>query len=110
MTLVHIVLFEFKPNASKEVIDDICKNMLSLAEQCVHPETKKPYILSASGGRDCSPEGHQGGFSHGFVSHFATASDRDYYLNSDEAHLAFVKKIGPVVQNVRVVDYEMGVF
>jgi hypothetical protein len=152
MTLVHIVLFQFKPNVSKEVIDDvcislcflyipqflrgnllflmsstsricptfpsapfpipalpshahfprysvfliyhvllslppssgsirrnstppkhhikplphppltspqICKHMLSLAELCVHPETKKPYILSASGGRDCSPEGHQ---------------------------------------------------
>ncbi|EDO00433.1 predicted protein [Sclerotinia sclerotiorum 1980 UF-70] len=71
MTIVHIVLFEFKPNTHKDQIDD-------------------------------------GGFSHGFVSHFASTSDRDYYLNEDPARLDFVKKAGDIVQNVRVVDYEMG--
>ncbi|APA16348.1 hypothetical protein sscle_16g111180 [Sclerotinia sclerotiorum 1980 UF-70] len=111
MTIVHIVLFEFKPNTHKDQIDDLCKHMLSLSTLCIHPESKKPYILDSSGGRDNSPEGHQvGGFSHGFVSHFASTSDRDYYLNEDPARLDFVKKAGDIVQNVRVVDYEMGVF
>jgi hypothetical protein len=33
--------------------------MLALRENCIHPTTKKPYILESSGGRDNSPEGHQ---------------------------------------------------
>jgi hypothetical protein len=33
--------------------------MLALRENCIHPTSKKPYILEASGGRDHSPEGHQ---------------------------------------------------
>lgn len=33
--------------------------MLALKEQCLHPTTKKQYILESSGGRDNSPEGHQ---------------------------------------------------
>ncbi|KAA8565401.1 hypothetical protein EYC84_011106 [Monilinia fructicola] len=90
MTLVHIVLFEFKPNTHKDEIDDLCKHMVSLSTL------------------DNSPEGHQGGFSHGFVSHFANGADRDYYVKEDPAHLEFVAKAGRILQNVRVVDYDMG--
>ncbi|RAL58764.1 hypothetical protein DID88_009179 [Monilinia fructigena] len=111
MTLVHIVLFEFKPTTHKDEIDDLCKHMLSLSTLCLHPESKKPYILASSGGRDNSPEGHQvGGFSHGFVSHFANSADRDYYVKEDPAHLQFVEKAGRILQNIRVVGYDMGVF
>ncbi|EPE28524.1 Dimeric alpha+beta barrel [Glarea lozoyensis ATCC 20868] len=108
MTLVHIVLFEFKPTTEHEVIQDVCRRMLALKADCVHPRTNRPYILESSGGRDNSPEGHQGGFSHGFVSHFASEEDRKYYLTEDPAHLAFVKSLDGIIQNVRVVDYEPG--
>ncbi|PSS20410.1 hypothetical protein M430DRAFT_138873 [Amorphotheca resinae ATCC 22711] len=109
MTIVHIVLFEFKPSVDNEVIRDVCRRMLALRENCIHPTSKKPYILEASGGRDHSPEGHQvGGFSHGFVSHFANEEDRRYYLEEDPVHLEFVKSLGPIIQNVRVVDYTPG--
>ncbi|KAF7887733.1 hypothetical protein EAF00_010027 [Botryotinia globosa] len=110
MVLVHIVLFEFKPSTHKDQIDELCKHMLSLSTLCIHPESRKPYILESSGGRDNSPEGHQGGFSHGFVFHFASTADRDYYVNEDPAHQEIAKKAREIVQNVRVVDYEMGVF
>lgn len=33
--------------------------MLALKENCIHPTSKRPYILDSSGGRDNSPEGHQ---------------------------------------------------
>lgn len=36
-----------------------CTDMLGLGEQCLHPSTGKPYIKSASGGKDNSPEGAQ---------------------------------------------------
>jgi len=110
MPLVHIVLFEFKPTIERSVIQDVCKRMLALKQNCIHPTTKQPYILDSSGGRDNSPEGHQGGFSHGFVSHFANEEDRRYYLEDDPAHLAFVKSLDGIIQNVRVVDYEPGAF
>jgi len=110
MPLVHIVLFEFKPNVHSSVVHDACERMLALRENCIHPTTKQPYILDSSGGRDNSPEGQQvGGFSHGFVSHFANEEDRKYYLEKDPAHLAFVKSLDGIIQNVRVVDYTPGV-
>jgi hypothetical protein len=32
--------------------------MLALKDKCIHPQTKKPYIRSASGGINTSPEGY----------------------------------------------------
>lgn len=53
---------------------------------------------------------YQGGFSHGFVSHFESEADRTYYLEEDPAHLAFVKSLDGIMQNIRVVDYSPGVY
>lgn len=36
--------------------------------------------------------------------------DRKYYLEEDPVHLAFVKDVTPLVKQVRVVDFEDGVF
>lgn len=100
--------------------------MLVLKTTCLHPESKKPYIVSSSGGVDNSPEGaqvsglcycsmpladrKQGGLTHGFVVEFASKADRDYYVSDDPAHQAFVKKNSPRFDDVRVVDYEKGVY
>ncbi|CZS88117.1 uncharacterized protein RCO7_01083 [Rhynchosporium graminicola] len=110
MSIVHIVLFEFKPTTDSAVIQDVCKRMLALRQKCIHPTTKQPYMVENSGGRDNSPEGHQGGFSHGFVAHFKNEEDRRYYLEEDPAHLEFVASLKDIIQNVRVVDYSPGVF
>jgi hypothetical protein len=53
---------------------------------------------------------HQGGFTHGFVVEFETEEDRAYYLEKDPEHLAYVEFIKPLLQNVRVVDFEPGKF
>lgn len=34
-----------------------CDRMLALATNCLHPETKKPYVKAAAGGKNNSPEG-----------------------------------------------------
>lgn len=52
----------------------------------------------------------KGGFSHGFVAEFESEDDRAYYLKEDPAHLEFTSSLGPIIQNVRVVDFEPGVF
>jgi len=67
-------------------------------------------MVDGTGGRDNSPEGHQGGFSHAFTYRFANTEDRDYYALQDPAHLAFIAFVGSFVQNVRVVDYTAGEF
>jgi hypothetical protein len=36
-----------------------CEGMMSLEKNCIHPESKKPYIRSAMGGKNNSKEGHE---------------------------------------------------
>ncbi|CAO2651252.1 Nn.00g095490.m01.CDS01 [Neocucurbitaria sp. VM-36] len=110
MTIIHIVLFEWKPSTTHEQIEEACKGMLALKDQCIHPTSQKNYILSSSGGKNNSPEGNSGGSNHGFVVEFASAEDRDYYVDKDPAHQEFIKFVLPLVQGARVVDYEPGKF
>ncbi|KAF7185228.1 Stress-response A/B barrel domain-containing protein HS1 [Pseudocercospora fuligena] len=110
MPIIHIVLFEFSPTTTHAQVEDVCTRMLSLSQKCLHPTSNKPYVKSYGGGRDTSPEGLQGGFSHGFVSEFQSEEDREYYLKKDPVHLEFVKSLEGIVLNVRVVDFEPGKF
>lgn len=48
--------------------------MLALRDDCIHPTTKKPYILESSGGRDNSPEGHQVVNSPAYTHFFSSIS------------------------------------
>ncbi len=41
---------------------------------------------------------------------FENDEDRKYYLEKDPAHLAFVKSLDGIMQNVRIVDFEPGVY
>jgi hypothetical protein len=59
MTLVHTVLFQFKANANPEDVKAAVARFIDLKEQCIHPTSSKPYILSLKGGQDNSPEGLQ---------------------------------------------------
>jgi len=110
MAIVHVVLFEFKSTATPEQVQAACQRMLGLAQTCVRATTKTPYIQTSYGGKDNSPEGLQFGLNHGFVVHFESAEDRDYYTNDDPAHMEFKKSLDGLVAGVRVVDFEPGVF
>ena len=41
---------------------------------------------------------------------FENEQDRKYYMETDPAHLAFVKTLGPVLIKSQVVDFTPGVF
>ncbi|KAE9371885.1 stress responsive A/B barrel domain protein [Stipitochalara longipes BDJ] len=110
MSIVHVVMFEFKGEATAEEITDVCSRMLALKDQCLHPTSKTPYIKSGIGGKQNSPEGLSGGLTHIFVVQLENEEDRKYYLEKDPAHLAFVKSIGGVVKKAQVVDFTPGVF
>ncbi|OQE94318.1 hypothetical protein PENNAL_c0004G05467 [Penicillium nalgiovense] len=59
MSITHIVLFQFKSDVAAEVIQDACERMIALKDSCLHSTSQQPYIKSASGGKDNSPEGIQ---------------------------------------------------
>jgi len=44
------------------------------------------------------------------VVEFESEEDRKYYLESDPHHIQFTKDVGPIIQNVRVIDFEPGKF
>ncbi|KIW41474.1 uncharacterized protein PV06_07029 [Exophiala oligosperma] len=110
MSIIHIVLFKLKSSLSDSEKKEFCDDMLGLKNTCIHPTSNTPYIVSSSGGADNSPEGVQGGLTHGFVVEFASSEDRDYYVSKDPAHQAFIKKNGPRFDDVRVIDYEKDVY
>ncbi|KAK3937142.1 stress responsive A/B barrel domain protein [Diplogelasinospora grovesii] len=110
MAIVHTVMFSFKPLIPREEVDGVCERMLALKDNCLHPQTNKPYVKMAMGGIDNSPEGMQEGITHVFVSEFESDADRKYYLEEDKAHLAFVNSIEGIVEKAQVVDFSPGVF
>ncbi|KAL1841405.1 hypothetical protein VTJ49DRAFT_7082 [Mycothermus thermophilus] len=118
MSVIHVVLFQFKSDASPEGVKaaKACDRFLALKANCIHPASKMPYILSLRGGRDHSPEGlqnepisMQNGLTHGFVVEFASVEDRDYYVTTDPAHREFVKSIGELLEKPIVLDFSDGV-
>ncbi|OLN90005.1 hypothetical protein CCHL11_07228 [Colletotrichum chlorophyti] len=110
MTIIHVVQFQFKELVPADEVSAICDQMLALKDNCIHPTSKKAYVKSIVGGLDNSPEGIQDGITHVFVVEFESTEDRDYYVNKDPAHLAFVKQAGEAILKARVVDFTPGVF
>ncbi|KAK4452537.1 hypothetical protein QBC34DRAFT_26714 [Podospora aff. communis PSN243] len=110
MSVTHVVLFQFKPDLPVAEVRAACSRFLALKEACIHPTRQEAYVLSLRGGKDHSPEGLQNGMTHGFVVEFASVEDRDYYVNKDPAHLAFVKSIEALVDKATVVDFNDGAY
>ena len=110
MSVTHTVLFQFKAGTTAEQIKDACSHFLTLKQKCVHPETQSAYILSLKGGKDISIEGLQNGITHGFVAEFASTADRDYYVQKDPAHRAYVEGLLPILEKGIVVDFLDGVW
>ncbi|KAI1309804.1 stress responsive A/B barrel domain-containing protein [Xylaria venustula] len=105
MPVNHLVLFQFKADASAEQVEKAVANLRSLKINCLHPTTQKPYIKSFSGGKDNSTEGLQNGFQYAFVAEFENTEDRDFYAHKDPAHKAFIIEASPIIEKVIVVDY-----
>ncbi|KAL4820365.1 hypothetical protein BDW67DRAFT_172608 [Aspergillus spinulosporus] len=92
--ITYIVQLQFKSDVSQSTVQD----------------TEKPYIVSSTGGKECSVEGMQNGITHVFVDEFASVEDRNYYAKEDAEHLAFGASLGRIVAQVQVVDIENDVY
>ncbi|KAM0519609.1 hypothetical protein ACHAPE_003788 [Trichoderma viride] len=110
MSINHLILIAFKPEADAEAVKKVCSGVLALKDNCLTADTKTPYIKSITGGINSSSEGFSSGYSYGFVVEFNSAEDRDYYVKKDNAHRSLVNGALPVIQQLCIVDYTPGVF
>ena len=95
--LYHVVSLKFKKSATKDQIKAVEEAFVGLKE-------KIPGITSLTWGTNVSPEKHDKGFTHCFVLTFASEKDRNAYL-PHPAHAAFGKVLGPVMDDVMVIDF-----
>lgn len=95
--LQHVVAFKFKESATPAQIQNVEKEFRAL-------KNKIPGILALEAGVNNSPEGKNHGFTHCFIVTFKNDKDREVYL-PHPAHQAFVKIVGPVLQDVFVLDF-----
>ena len=98
MTLRHIVLLKFRPEAGAGDIAQVESAFAALASQIAE-------VQSLEWGTNPSPEGLDHGFTHCFTLGFADAAARDSYLVHPH-HQAFSALAGPYLADVLVVDYD----
>ncbi|KAK2591154.1 hypothetical protein QQS21_011168 [Conoideocrella luteorostrata] len=102
-TVTHVLLVSFKPSASQSTID-------SIWETCLSPDTGKPYVLSTRGGINNNPEHSNKNMTHGFIIESRNQLDRQYFLDVDPAHKAFVEHIDPNNNDFLTLDFTDGVY
>ena len=95
--LAHVVSFKFKQTATQAQIDSLVDAFRLLPK-------KIKQINTFEWGTNVSPEKHDKGFTHCFVLTFKSDKDRDEYLVHAD-HKAFGKLVGPIVDDVFVLDY-----
>lgn len=95
--LKHVVSFKFKSTATPQEIQKVEEAFQQLKD-------KIPQVATLEWGTNVSTEQRNKGFTHCFLLSFKTDKDRDTYLEHSE-HKAFVKVVGPVVDDVFVIDF-----
>jgi hypothetical protein len=98
--LRHVVLFQFKPEATPEQIEAIVTEFGQLPSKIAE-------IADYEYGLNNSPEGLSEGLTHCFLVTFRSEQDRDAYL-PHPAHLEFVQILRPHLAKAVVVDYWAG--
>ena len=94
--LHHIVLFEPRPESTREEWDRLRDEMLKLPCHIAG-------IRSVSWGMNASPEGLGQGYEHGFVMVFEDEAARDAYL-PHPAHTAIIPSIQAISAKTLVFD------
>ncbi|MEM6320588.1 MAG: Dabb family protein [Bacteroidota bacterium] len=98
--LRHLVNLKYKEDATKEQVEEAVKTFVNLKNEI-------PAIADLEWGINDSTEGASKGFTHCFTLTFNDEHARETYL-FHEAHLALVKKIGPIIGDAFVLDYWTG--
>jgi len=96
-SLQHVVCFKFKSTASEQDIKKVEAAFRELKQ-------KIPQIVSIEWGTNVSKENRDKGFTHCFLLAFRSEQDRDTYITHPD-HKAFGKIVGPVLDDVFVIDF-----
>jgi len=92
----HVVAFKFKQSATNEQIKQVEDAFRDLKK-------KIKEIQDYEWGTNVSKETHNKGCTHGFILTFKSETDRDTYIDHP-AHKDFGKLVGPVLDDVFVID------
>ena len=95
--LRHIVMYQFKPTATKEQVQEVIDAFAGLPR-------KIDAIVGFEHGTNVSHEGKSEGFTHVFVVTFKNESGREAYLKHP-AHDEYVKVVRDKREKVVVFDY-----
>ncbi len=95
--LRHVVAFKFKEGASGEKIKEVEDAFRNLKK-------KIKEIQDYEWGTNVSKESRNKGCTHGFILTFRSEKDRDAYIDHP-AHKEFGKLVGPVLDDVFVIDF-----
>ena len=95
--LRHVVMFKFKQDATPAQIEVVVKAFGDLPKQI-------DTIHSYEWGTNNSPEMLDKGFTHLFFVTFKDEAGRAKYL-PHPAHLAFIEKLKPILEEPMVIDY-----
>ncbi len=95
--LQHVVCFKFKGTASPQDIKKVEEAFQALPKQISQ-------VQSLEWGTNVSKEKRDKGFTHCFLLSFKSEADRDAYIEHP-AHKAFGKLVGPVLDDVFVIDF-----
>ncbi|WPR70746.1 Dabb family protein [Flavobacterium sp. NG2] len=95
--LRHIVNLKFKENTNEKEVSEALSTFENL-------KNKIPEIQNLEWGLNDSTEGHSKGFKYCFTITFKDVHAREIYL-FHEAHLQLVSKVGPLLEDVFIMDY-----
>ena len=95
--LRHVVNLNYKKEATGEQVNEAVQAFVNLKNEI-------PEIVNIEWGINDSAEGHSKGFTHCFTLTFNDEHAREIYL-FHKAHLDLVKKAGPIIEDVFVMDY-----
>ena len=95
--LEHVVCFKFKSTATTQDIHKVEQAFRAL-------KGKIPQVVALEWGTNVSKEQRDKGFTHCFILTFKSEKDRDTYIEHPE-HKAFGKLVGPVLDDVFVIDF-----
>jgi len=95
--LQHVVCLKFKSTAAAQDLKKVEEAFRGLKQ-------KISQVEALEWGTNVSKENKDKGFTHCFVLSFKSEKDRDAYIEHPE-HQAFVKIVGPVIDDVFVIDF-----
>jgi hypothetical protein len=97
LKLRHVVAFKFKQTATNEQVKQVEDAFRDLKK-------KIKEIQSYEFGTNVSKENRNKGCTHAFILTFKSEADRDTYIDHP-AHKEFGKLVGPVLDDVFVIDF-----